>query len=87
MLKVFKLNQADWWLAETVEQGVEACCKYYELPQDECIDIEPFEVPDADLDRLTLTDEDGTKKTFREALKDMNLESGYPSVFASTELP
>lgn len=49
-------------------------------------DYEPEVVTDADMDRLKFTDDDGTKRTFREELgRRVAAGDKFPCFFASTE--
>ena len=75
-MKVFRLNDYEWWAAETLEEAKEACLKQTGLDEDEAIDEswEPYEIPDQDLDTLTVTDDEGSERrtvTFRQAIDEL----------------
>lgn len=87
-VKVFRLNDCEWWAAETLPQAIAACRAQVGVEyQDELID-DPRELTEEDLDRLKFNRDDGTQCTFREELNaqiaNMGNES-FPHLFASTE--
>lgn len=83
-MKIFKMNDCDWWVAETLEEAKDS----YKLETGEESDLDARELSDAEMDRLTITnEEDDVKLTFREELTrriaDGTISS--PSLFGSTE--
>lgn len=88
-MKIFRMNDCDWWIGESIE-----ACKADYIK--ECGDPEYVEdaeeLADWELDalRFTVTDEDdvpdGTTRTFREQLALEIAKGGtFPRMFASTE--
>ena len=90
VMKIFSMNDCDWMAAETLEEAkaaylAECWSGTGELDEDAFDD--PDEISAAQYDGLLFSDEDGTKRTFREQLQRM-MESGrekFPTFFASTE--
>lgn len=91
-LKVFRLNEFDWWAGydlESVNAAYLKECGYEDSP-DEALE-NPHELSDADLDRFTFIyvdreEGDPEQSTFRERLKVLAaLNAEVPCFFASTE--
>lgn len=95
-IKIFKMNDCDWWAAETLDEAKLDCVHTFGgvWPEDaeEFLD-DPYEVGDEHLDKLWFVDADEmdangepVRRTFREELNRM-IESGeeFPCPFASTE--
>lgn len=82
-MRVFYMNDCDWFMAPDIEQAKRLYKEMTGLPDDEAFD-EPYELNDTQLERLRFMDEDGGKRSFAE-LRQM-IESGAgPGLFASTE--
>lgn len=92
-LRVFRLNDCDWWAARTLEEAkadYQKCCG--PMADEEAFD-EPRELTDAELDRLKFHDRDDadriirkTIRTFREELRQQaHADSITPRMFACTE--
>jgi hypothetical protein len=82
-MKIFVLNDCDWWVAETLEQAKES----YKLETGEDSDDDARELTEEEMDHHIITSEDGVKRTFREELR-LRTEDGTlfpPTLFASTE--
>lgn len=83
--RIFKLNDCDWWVARTLEEAKaswQATCG----PDEGETFEDAYELTDADMDRLKMTDYDdpkAPKPTFREYLK--QFPPTRPEMFASTE--
>ncbi len=87
-LKVFRLNDNDWWVAESLEEAKADYLKVTGLTEDEAFDGEA-ELSDADLDRLHIFDEDFRRtRSFRERLEQIAADplESVPGIFASTEI-
>lgn len=91
MLHVFRLNDYEWWLAETLEQAMaEAAIQWgpYDVLQciaDEMYD-EPSRLTEAALASRTFVDECGCKTTFAKELDTQRmLDNKTPRLFACTE--
>lgn len=87
-VRIYKVNEADWIAAHSLEEAERYYLKETWLPADEAIE-DSHELSEAALDRLQRWDEDpddGPRKSFREALAD-DLQNGLkaPYFFASTE--
>lgn len=84
-IKVFRMNDYDWYAAETLEQAV---AHAQEQTGEAEVADEPYEVSDQQLNYLKFLRDDGTTVSFREELKsqikNMTNES-FPHLFASTE--
>ncbi len=84
-MKVFQMNDCDWYVADTMEAAIQQCCEDSGLPRDEAID-DPQELSDADLDRTIFVDEETGKRTFRAELDRLVAQGIHrPCLFASTE--
>jgi len=90
-IKIFRVNECDWYAAETGEQAMQAVRESEMYSEDELEEFArdgyPEEIPDADLDTLKLREEDGEEKyTWRQALANMIANGDYiPGMFCSTE--
>lgn len=97
-IKIFKMNDCDWWAAETLEQAKEDCVTTFggRYPEDaeEFLD-DVREVPGGNMSKLRFVDPDESdettasgyvERTFRQELND-RIERGekFPQPFASTE--
>jgi hypothetical protein len=88
-MKVFRVNDCEWYMAETLEQAVDLCAKDCELPADEAAH-DPCEVSDADMQRLIFTDDmanprGSDRRTFAEELARRVAAGAGPGAFATTE--
>lgn len=92
-LRVFRLNDCDWWIARTLEEAkvsYQADCG--PMADEEAFD-EPRELTDEELDRLKFHDRDDadriirkTIRTFREELRQqIHVDPVTPRQFACTE--
>lgn len=88
MMKVFKLNDYEFFMAETLEQAIAECAKDYGMPEDELTD-NPFELSDKDLDEYIFKDDindaNSSQRTFKEELQRRIAAGSGPQVFAVTE--
>ena len=85
-MKVFAINEVDWWAAETLEEAKSDYLKERGMEEaDEPFD-DPHELDAEAMDRFRFHDDDGTTISFREQLEIM-VASGreFPAFFASTE--
>lgn len=86
-IKVFQLNDYEWWAGESLESVVE----YYENnvtnDPDEMEELkDAYELSDEALDTLIFNDEDGSQKTFRQELENCIKEKQeFPCFFATSE--
>lgn len=83
-MKVFKINDYDWWMAPTLEAAIEAAVQETGIPADELVE-DPYELTPEAMQRLTFTDDDGSKRTFRQELERRLGEDPRVQCFASTE--
>lgn len=86
MIKVFRLNDCDWYAGETLEDCINEAIKQTGLTRDEIVDGSD-ELSDNDLEKYHLQEEYKIDKlTFREALDEL-IENNtvFPCFFASTE--
>lgn len=88
-IKIFKMNDCDWWLAQTKDQAI-ADYEKETGEREEWAEVE--ELTDRQLDALMFTDTDenevpiGGKRPFREQLAIEVAQGGaFPRMFASTE--
>lgn len=86
-IKIFKLNDCDWYAANTLEEAIAQCAEDTGIPKEEVAD-DAYEVGDHHLDELIFKDEDRPDEeiTFRQELQRM-IDAGtkFPAMFASTE--
>lgn len=92
-LRVFRLNDCDWWIARTLEEAkVSYQGECGPMDDEEAFD-EPRELTDEELDRLKFHDRDDrdrvirkTIRTFREELRQqIKADPTTPRMFACTE--
>jgi hypothetical protein len=84
-MKIFKMNEYDWWMDIDLESAKKNCTKYCEEIDTDPADVKKaYELTDVDLDVMSfIADGDnGPKCTFREQ---MNRMDQVPQFFASTE--
>lgn len=100
-IKIFNMNDYDWYAAETVEDALKEMAETLSCGTDPDDIAEmrreyqvknPVELTDEDMDRLKYIDTDenddpeGDPRTFREQLAKMISEGDkFPCMFASTE--
>lgn len=84
-MKVFKLNDCDWYLANSLEEAIEVAMKDTGLPRDEVVD-DPYELDEEQMNTVMFDNQDGSKWPFAVELQNM-IEAGIarPGMFASTE--
>ena len=83
-MKVFQMNDCEWWAAEDLESAKKACMEATGLPEDEACD-DPHELSDEAMNRLIFHDDNETR-TFKEQLDRMIVEgTEFPVFFAMTE--
>lgn len=83
-MKVFKINECDWYMAETLEAAIQQAMEDTGLPRDEAVD-NPREEPPNRMQKLIYTDDDGTRRTFQEELARRVAAGAKAEMFASTE--
>jgi hypothetical protein len=84
-LKVFRMNDYEWWMATTLDEAKRLCMEYCELPEDEACD-DPCELTEAEMQRLKYSDDDGrTVRTFAEQLARKIAGGAGPGPFAFSE--
>ena len=87
-VKIFRLNEYEWWAGESLEQVIEAACQQTGLPIDEVAD-EPCELSREMLDGHTLVDAQGKVNScsFSEGLQSLveTHRDSIPCLFATTD--
>lgn len=87
-LKIFRVNDCEWYLAKNLQQAVELAMSDSELPEDEACD-NPREVTEEEMNRLKFIDDtyrqDSTSRTFAEELARQIANGAVPGPFATTE--
>ena len=84
-MKVFQLNDCDWWMAPTLEAAIEAAVQETGIPADELVE-DPHELTAADMRRLWIMADDGAReRTFAAELERRLREDPRVQLFASTE--
>lgn len=85
-IKLFQVNDCEWYAAETIKQAVECAEQIYD-----CTVEDPREVTEEEMDRLhflKMEDDDnpGEQITFRQRLQEM-IDAGesFPEFFATSE--
>lgn len=86
-IKVFRINDYDWWAAESLEAAVTAAIAQSGEPEEA---DDPYELSDDQMEKMIFVRDDGTKVSFAEELKShiAAVEAGEaenPCLFASTE--
>jgi hypothetical protein len=88
MLKIFQLNEYEWWTAETLEDALEVACEESGLSLEEVSDS-PTELTDDELDKLKFFYDPYSKDefcTFRERFEYLSKNGKLePGLFACTE--
>lgn len=86
-MKLFKLNEYEWWAAETLEEAKQACLKETGLDESEAFE-DPYELDGTELDTLMFTDDEGPEKRvipFRQALNELIARGqNFPCIFATS---
>ena len=85
-MKVFAMNDCDWWAAETLEAAKAAYLKETGLEEADDPFDDPHELTPEEMDRLRFHSKDWAVRSFQEQL-DWMIASGqdFPAFFASTE--
>ena len=86
-LKVFKMNECDWWYDKSLEDAKKNYPIAIDTPPDECLE-DPYELTEEQLQVLEYYHDDSygaDKSSFKEELQRMQSISDEPSFFASTE--
>lgn len=85
-IRVFRLNDYDWWAGETLAQVKKDYLKETGMDEEEAFD-EPKALTKEEMKKYTIREEDGTQeRTFEEELKAMiKAKVDFPCMFASTE--
>ena len=89
-MKVFRINDYEWYAAETLDEAIAEAVRMSGLPADEAAD-DPVEITEKEMDQLTFFDdmsdpESSQTRSFREQLQKM-IDDGtkFPAYFAGTE--
>lgn len=85
-VKVFKLNDYEWYAGYDLESCIKCAIKMTGMTEEEVVD-DPFEETQESLDLLVFYDEDDDeKRSFSEELE-LRIERGekFPDFFAGTE--
>ena len=83
-MKIFKLNDCDWWIGPNLEVCKTDCADL--MGDADCVESDAYELSNEELDQLTFIDEQDNKRTFREQLSIEVAKGGaFPRPFASTE--
>jgi len=83
-MKVFQMNDCDWYMAENLIQAIDLYSRDYGLD----FENQPRELEECEMQNLMFTDEDGADlpRSFAEELKiRLAKENVQPQLFASTE--
>ena len=87
-MKVFKVNDCDWWVAENRRDAWEACMRFYGADESCVFQLSDIvELDDVKLQKMQFFDEDNeVTRTFAEQLA-LRVAAGItePEMFASTE--
>jgi hypothetical protein len=86
---VYRLNDHEWWAGASLQACIDAAGLLWGMTGEELAEqVESAsEINDADLDSLfLLSDEHGTRQSFRQALRQMQVEGvKFPAFFAGAE--
>ena len=85
-MKVFRINDYEWYMANTLEEAIKLAMDLTGLPADEAAEDDAHEECEAEMNRMKFVDDDGvTRRTFAAELQ-RRIEAGLPTgPFASTE--
>lgn len=89
-MKVFQLNDCDWYAAETLEEAIDCAVELTGVSREEIVEpsYSPYELTEEQMNNHTMIDED-TKEpvgSFTEVLAQRIKEGQmFPQLFASTE--
>jgi hypothetical protein len=88
-MKVFRVNDCEWYMAPTLEEAVQKCMDDCKLPRDEAVD-DPRECTPEEMGRLTFMDdvynpEKSERRTFAEELARRIAAGKGTEMFATTE--
>ncbi|GAG99900.1 unnamed protein product [marine sediment metagenome] len=91
-IKVFNMDDYEWYAGRTEQEVIEAFCEYTGMEKGELIqDGFPDELTDAELERLVFFDDIGNQETceqrsFKQQLKNMiDLDVKFPCFFATSK--
>ena len=90
-IKVFRLNDCDWYAGRSLEECVVAYAKECGASVEDAKDDDARELTDAEMERLQFIDgkpgeKDAVKRSFKDQLALMIAEgTEFPAFFASTE--
>lgn len=84
-MKVFQLNECDWYMAPTLDEAIEMSTRDSGLPRDEAADDDARECTPEEMGRLKFRDDDDTVRTFQEELDRRIAAGARTEMFASTE--
>lgn len=86
-MKIYKLNEYEWWAADSLEEAKQACLKQTGMDESEAIE-DPYELSEEEMDNLFFIDDEGPERrtiTFQQALDElMSRGQKFPCIFAST---
>ncbi|HYF35129.1 MAG TPA: hypothetical protein VD994_07575 [Prosthecobacter sp.] len=83
-MKVFKINDCDWYMANTLDEAVALAIAETGLPRDEAVD-DPRELSEEAMNRLQFVNPDGSKWSFAVELQNRIQAGMKPGFFATTE--
>lgn len=83
-MKVFRINDCDWYMADSLDEAISLAVADYELPQDEVVD-RPREVSAEAMKELMYVKRDWSKWSFAEELQHRIQTGAKSGMFASTE--
>jgi len=87
-LKVFKMNDYEWWMAESIEEAKKQYAVYLKgVVGDDEIENDPEELTDGDLERLNYVDDydQSISRSFKEELDRRIAKGDKGGFFATTE--
>ena len=90
-IKIFRVNDYEWYAAETLESAIAKAVEMSGLPADEAADEDASAISEGEMDTLVFYDDmyhknESKTRTFRDQLKliiDKKVE--FPTFFAGTE--
>lgn len=83
-MTVYRVNDCEWYMANTLEEAIALAVADSGLPRDEATD-KPRELSQEELDRLKFINPDGSRWSFARELQGRT-EAGFkPGFFATTE--
>jgi len=86
-MKVFRINDYEWYAAETMEQAIDCCVKLCGVGREEAYDESiAHELTKDEMEKYTYQEDDGVTRTFAQEIQLMiDSDVEFPCFFAGTD--